>query len=117
MVKEICQGEVYWLDFRSSSGSAHAERHPCVVVQSDVFNRSPIPTTIVCLITSNMGRAAVPGNVALKKGDARLPRQCVVNISQVVTVDKTDLEEQAGRLPSALTASVLRGLRLVFEAE
>lgn len=116
-MKEIRQGEVYWLDFGSSSGSAPAERHPCVVVQSDVFNRTRIATTIVCLITSNLDRAAAPGNVVLKKGDARLPKPSVVNVSQVVTVDKMDLEERVGRIPSALLASVLRGLRLVFEGD
>ena len=117
MVKEIRQGEVYWLDFGASSGSAPAERHPCVVVQSDVFNRSRIATTIVCLMTSNMSRAAAPGNVPLRKGDARLAKPSVVNVSQVVTVDKGDLEEPAGRLPGAALMSVLRGLRLVFEGD
>lgn len=73
--------------------------------------------TIVCLITSNLDRAAAPENVVLKKDDARLPKPSVVNVSQVVTVDKRDLEERVGRIPSALLASVLRGLRLVFEGD
>ncbi len=64
-MKEIRQGDVYWLDLGPSSGSAPAERHPCVIVQSDAFNRSRIATTVVCLITSNMDRATAPGNVAL----------------------------------------------------
>ena len=59
-MKEIRQGEVYWLDFGPSSGSAPAERHSCLVVQSDTFNRSRIATTVVCLITSNMDRANAP---------------------------------------------------------
>jgi mRNA interferase MazF len=117
VVKEIRQGEVYWLDFGPTSGSAPAERHPCVVVQSDVFNRSRIATTVVCLITSNMDRAAAPGNVKLKKGDARLAKPSVVNLSQVVTVDKADLEERLGRIPSPALESVLAGLRLLFEGD
>ena len=114
-MKEIRQGDVYWLDFGPSLGSAPAERHPCVVVQSDVFNRSRIATTVVCLITSNMDRAAAPGNVALRKGDARLSRPSVVNVSQVVTVDKIELDQRVGRLPTAALDSVLMGLRLLFE--
>lgn len=114
-MKVIRQGDVFWLDFAPSSGSAPAGRHPCVVVQSDVFNGSRIATTVVCLITSNVERAAAPGNVALRKGDARLPRPSVVNVSQVVTVDKIELEERVGRLPSAALESVLAGLRLLFE--
>lgn len=116
-MKEIRQGEVYWLDFGPPSGSAPAERHPCVVVQSDAFNRSRIATTVVCLITSNLDRAGAPGNVALKKGDARLPRPSVVNVSQLVTVDKADLDEQLGRIPPPALDSVLAGLRLLFEGE
>ena len=116
-MKDIRQGDVFWLDFGPATGSAPAERHPCVVVQSDVFNRSRIATTVVCLITSNLDRAHAPGNVALKKGEARLPRPCVVNVSQVLTVDKGELTERVGRLPSASVASVLTGLRLVFEGE
>jgi mRNA interferase MazF len=115
MVKEIHQGDVYWLDFGPASGSAPAERHPCVIVQSDTFNRTRIATTVVCLITSNMDRAAAPGNVALRKGDARLPRPSVVNVSQVFTVDKIELEERLGRIPNQALASVLAGLRLVFD--
>ena len=117
MVKDLRQGDVYWLDFGVSSGSAPAERHPCVIVQSDVFNRSRIATTVVCLITSNMDRAAAPGNVFLSKGEARLPKASVVNVSQVVTVNKSELEERVGRLSAAVLAFVLIGLRLVFEGE
>ncbi len=115
--REIRQGDVYWLDFGPSSGSAPAERHPCVVVQSDVFNRTRIGTTVVCLITSNMDLAAAPGNVALRKGDARLPKPSVVNVSQVFTVDKLALEERVGRLPGTALEAVLTGLRLVFDGE
>ena len=117
MVREIRQGDVYWFDFGLSFNSAPAERHPCVIVQSDIFNRSRIATTVVCLITSNLDRAAAPGNVVLKKGDARLPKPSVVNVSQVVTVDKLDLDERVGRLPGSALKAVLLGLRLVFEGE
>jgi len=116
-VKDVRQGDVFWLDFGPATGSALAERHPCVVVQSDVFNRSRIATTVVCLITSNLDRAAVPGSVALRRGDAHLPRPSVVNVSQFVTVDKRDLEDCCGRLPAAATRSVLAGLRLLLEGE
>ena len=106
---EIRQGDVYWLDF------APAERHPCVVVQSDLFNRSRIATTVVCLITSNLLRADAPGNVALKKGDANLPKASVVNVSQVQTVKKTELTERAGRLAPSAVDAIRAGLHLLFE--
>lgn len=117
MVKKIRQGDVYWLDFGSASGSSPAGMHPCVVVQGDSFNRSRIPTTVVCLITSNMDRATAPGNVALEKGDGQLPKPSVVNVSQITTVDKLDLEQRIGRLPAATLGAVLAGLQLVLRSE
>ena len=77
----IRQGQVYWLDFGTAVGSAPAERHPCVVVQNDIFNQSAIGTSVVCLITSNLNRAKAPGNVLLKKGEANLQKASVVNVS------------------------------------
>lgn len=114
-MSDIRQGEVYWIDFGPTAGSAPAERHPCVVVQGDTFNRSRIATTVVCLITSNLARAAAPGNVALKKGDANLPKASVVNVSQVLTVDKTELTERIGKLPASALDAIRTGLEVVFE--
>ncbi len=112
---EIRQGQVYWLDFGPASGSAPAERHPCVVVQNDVFNRSAIRTSVVCLITSNLTRANAPGNVPLKKGEAGLPKQSVVNVSQVLTVDKAELADYVGKLSTGAADAVRDGLHLLFD--
>ena len=114
-MSEIHQGEVYWIDFGPTSGSAPAERHPCVVVQSDLFNRSRIATTVVCLITSKLDRARAPGNVALKKGDGNLPKASVINVSQVLTIEKSDLVERIGRLPASSIDAVRSGLQLLFD--
>jgi mRNA interferase MazF len=114
-VTEIHQGEVYWLDFGPAQNSAPAERHPCVVVQSDVFNRSRLATTVVCLITSNLTRAGAPGNVPLKKGDANLPKASVVNVSQILTIDKSELTHRIGKLPSNTVDAIHDGLQLLFD--
>jgi mRNA interferase MazF len=114
-VSEVQQGQVYWLDLGPAAGSAPAERHPCVVVQNDVFNRSAIATSVVCLITSNLSRAKAPGNVLLKKGEAGLPKVSVVNVSQILTVDKTELVEFSGKLSGSAAEAVRDGLRLLFE--
>jgi mRNA interferase MazF len=114
-VNEVRQGEVYWLNFGPAEGSSPAERHPCVVVQSDLFNRSRIATTVVCLITSNLLRAQAPGNVALRKGDASLPKASVVNVSQVLTVVKAELVERIGKLPATTVDSIRSGLQLLFD--
>lgn len=114
MVGAIRQGEVYWIDFGPTSGLAPAERHPCVVVQSDVFNKSRLATTVVCLVTSNMSREAAPGNVPLRLGEAGLPKPSVVNVSQLATVDKAELTERVGRLSASSLDAVLRGVHLVL---
>jgi mRNA interferase MazF len=115
MVTEVRQGDVYWLEFGPAVGSAPAERHPCVVVQSDLFNQSRISTTVVCLITSNLTRGSAPGNVTLKKGDANLPKASVVNVSQVQTVDKSELTDKIGKLSKSVMTAVQSGLYLLFD--
>ena len=114
-MSDIRQGEVYWLDFGRNSGSRPADRHPCVVVQSDLFNRSRIGTTVVCLITSNLNRAKAPGNVALQRGDANLSKASVVNVSQILTIDKAELVEQIGKLPAETVDAIRSGLNLLFD--
>ena len=111
----IQQGQVYWLDFGPPAGSAPAERHPCVVVQNDIFNRSAIATSVVCLITSNLSRANAPGNVLLKKGEANLPKASVVNVSQLLTVHKADLVECIGKLSHSAADAVRDGLQVLFD--
>ena len=114
-MREVHQGEVFWFDFGPAVGSAPAKRCPCVVVQGDVFNRSHIATTVVCLITSNEFRSRSSGNVPLKKGDANLPKDSVVNITQVATVDRSELVERIGELPAATVDAIRDGLQLLFE--
>ena len=111
---EIRQGQVYWLDFGPAAGSAPADRHPCVVVQNDIFNRSAIQTSVVCLITSNLTRADAPGNVMLKRGEAGLPKTSVVNVSQILTVDKAELVECTGKVSASSVAAVSEGLHMLF---
>jgi mRNA interferase MazF len=109
----IRQGDVYWFAFRGK-GSEPDGRRPCVVVQHDRFNRSLIATTLVVPITSNLRLAAMPGNVRLRKYEAKLPRSSVVNVSQVVTVDKARLSDRLGSLAPARVHAVLEGLALVL---
>ena len=107
------QGEVYWLRFQGQ-GSEPRGRRPALVVQHDRFNRSAIATTVVAAITSNLRLADMPGNVRLRKGEAHLPRACVVNVSQLLTVDRTRLGRPQGALSHERLREVLRGLALLF---
>jgi mRNA interferase MazF len=111
----IKQGEVYWIDLGEPSGSAPGYRHPHVVIQNNLFNQSRINTVVVCVITSNLKRAEAPGNVLLAPGEARLPKESVVNVSQIFTVDKRNLAEKIGRLSKKRVREILAGIKLVLE--
>ena len=111
----IAQGDVFWLDTGAPHGSGPGFRRPHVVVQNDVFNASRIQTAVLCALTSNLARAKAPGNLLLRKGEANLPRPSVVNVSQVVTVDKSALREKIGTLSRQRVREIVSGLRLVLE--
>jgi mRNA interferase MazF len=111
----INQGDVFWVDLGDPTGSESGYRHPHVVVQNNVFNRSRINTVVVCALTSNLRRAEAPGNVILENGEADLPKRSVVNVSQIFTVDKRDLGERIGALSRSRVRQILDGIRLVIE--
>jgi mRNA interferase MazF len=105
---------VCWADLGEPRGSAPGYRRPVLIVSSDRFNRSRIATVIVAAVTTSARAAAAPGNVPLVAGTAGLDRDCTVNVSQLLTVDRTDLEEPLGVLDSRTIRRVDDGLRLVL---
>ena len=111
----INQGDVFWIEFREPAGSEPDYRHPHVVIQNNLFNRSRINTVVVCTLTSNLKRSNAPGNVTLSKGEANLPKKSVVNISQIFTVNKSDLSEKIGMLSINRMSQILTGIRLLTE--
>ena len=111
----IKQGDVFWVELGKPSGSAPGYRHPHVVIQNNLFNRSRINTVVLCALTSNLKRAKAPGNVLLSKGEANLPKHSVVNISQIVTVDKSSLVKKIGTLSPQQLQKVLAGINLLTE--
>ena len=111
----IRQGEIYWVDLGDPRGSGPAFRRPNVVVQNDVFNQSRIATVVVCALTSNLSRGFAAGNVTLEQGEANLPKPSVVNVSQIYTVDKSQLEERIGALSPIRLRQVIAGIRMLLE--
>jgi len=111
----IKQGDIYRVDLDEPRGSGPGYRHPHVVIQNNLFNRSRIQTVVVCALTSNVKRASAPGNVLLDKKEGGLPKQSVVNVSQIFTVDKSQLSECIGTLSAQRVRQILDGVRLVTE--
>ncbi len=111
----VRQGDLYWVDLGNPAGSGPGFLHPYVVVQNDLFNTSRIGTAVVCELTSNLQRAAAPGNVLLRIGEGNLDRESVVNVSRLYTVDKSALVKKIGALSSGRAAEIFAGLRLLLE--
>jgi len=111
----VQQGDIYWVDLGDPIGSAPGYRHPHVVIQNNDFNHSRIRTVVVCALTSNLKRAQAPGNVLLDPGEANLSKSSVVNISQIFTVDRSQLDEKFGTLSPQRVRQILDGLYLLLE--
>lgn len=111
----IRQGDIFWIDLEEPTGSGPGYRHPHVVVQNNLFNQSRIHTVVVCALSSNLKRAEAPGNVLLDLAEANLPKQSVVLISQIFTVDKAQLVEYIGTLSTRRVIQILEGIRLLTE--
>jgi mRNA interferase MazF len=107
----INRGDLFWIGPDDARGSVPGHRHPHVVVQDDVFNRSRIPTVVVCALTSNLQRMREPGNLLLDVGEGDLPTQSVVVVSQISTVEKARLGPRIGALSAARVEQILAGLR------
>ena len=108
------RGEVWWATLPPPMGSGPGFRRPVLIIQSDPFNDSRISTAIVAVITSNLALADVPGNVHTGKSESGLAKPSVVNVSQVLTLDKTLLTDRVRALPGAVKARVDNGLRLAM---
>jgi mRNA interferase MazF len=110
----VRRGEIWWAAHRAPRGSEPGYRRPVVIVQADSFNRSKIGTVLAAVITSNLRLADAPGNLRLAKSQSGLPKDSVINVSQIVTLDKSYLAERVGRLPAEKSAQLEAGLRLVL---
>lgn len=111
----IRQGDIFWVDLGAPRGSEPGYRHPHVVIQNNIFNQSKINTVVVCALTSNLKRARAPGNVFLRKGEGNIKKDSVVNITQMVTANKSDLVEKIGTLSSSRIREIVEGIILLIE--
>ncbi len=111
----IQQGDIYWIELEEPSGSEPGYSHPHVIVQNNVFNQSRLNTVVVCALTSNLKRVSAPGNVLLNPGEGNLPKQSVVMVSQIFTVDKSQLGEYIGSLSKDRIGQILAGIQLLLE--
>jgi mRNA interferase MazF len=110
----IGRGEIWWANLPEPVGSSPGFRRPVLVVQSDAFNQSKIQTLVVAVITKNLQLAKAPGNVSITARASRLSVDSVVNVSQVITIDKNLLTEFISIIPNKKMKKIEEGLRLVL---
>ena len=110
----ISQGEIWWAELPAAVGSGPGFRRPVVVVQGDALNRSRLATAVCVPLTSNLRWADAPGNVLLAARTTGLPRDSVANASQIIALDRSLLDERAGKLPRAKLELLLSGLDVVL---
>lgn len=111
----MTRGEIWWADLPDPRGSEPGFRRPVLVIQANSFNRSRIQTVIVVVISSNLRLADAPGNVLVPAHASGLARDSVVNVSQLITLDRSFLTEAIGRISERVMSEVVAGLRLVLE--
>ena len=110
----MIRGEIWWASLPAPIASESGYRRPLLVMQSDDFNQSRINTVISAVITSNLQLADAPGNVLLSKKESGLPKKAVVNVSQVITVDKSFFTEKISGLSALKLQEVEAGIRLIL---
>jgi mRNA interferase MazF len=111
----IKRGEIWWAELPESVGSGLGYRRPVVIIQSNEFNKSKINTIIAAVITSNIRLAAASGNVLLSVKKSKLPKENVVNVSQIITIDKSFLTDKAHTLSNKIMEQVDEGVKLVLK--
>jgi mRNA interferase MazF len=108
------RGELWWAALPSSVGSGPGYRRPVLVVQSNPFNDSRISTAIVAVVTSNLALGEAPGNVRVGRSESGLQKASVINVSQLITIDRSILRQKIRAVPAAVLNKVDEGLRLVL---
>ena len=108
------RGEIWWASMGEPRGSEPGYSRPVIIVSSNEFNQSLIQTVIVAVVTSNLRLVDAPGNFKITKKQSNLSKDSVVNVSQLITLDKTFLTEQVGKLNSKNISFLNEGIQLVL---
>jgi mRNA interferase MazF len=111
----IKRGQIWWAELPEPAGSGPGYKRPLLIIQSNDFNKSRINTIIAAVITSNIRLSAAPGNILLSTKKSKLPKESVINISQLITIDKSFLTEKINTLPRSIMEKVDEGVRLVLQ--
>lgn len=110
----MVRGEIWWASLPTPRKSEPGLKHPVLIIQADSFNKSNINTVICAVITSNLNLSSAPGNILIHKNESNLPKQSVINISQIITLDKSFLIECVGTVPKSIINELNCNLKMVL---
>lgn len=107
----IKRGDVYYADLSPVIGSEQGGVRPVLVLQNNIGNKYS-PTVIISAITSQINKAKLPTHIEIKAKDFELPRDSVVLLEQLRTIDKKRLKEKIGRFDKILMNEVDEGIKI-----
>jgi mRNA interferase MazF len=113
----IKQFEIWIADLNPKIGTEPGKTRPVLVIQSNLLNKIPHPSTIVCPLTTNVEKEAEILRVHLKKGMANLHENCDIMIDQVRAIDNKRLVKRVGELPQELISQIKENLSIVLDLE
>jgi mRNA interferase MazF len=113
----IKQYEIWTADLNPQIGTEPGKTRPVLIIQTNLLNQIPHPSTIICLITTNVKKDSDILRAHLKKGEANLHQNCDVMIDQIRTIDNKRLVKKVGDLPKNLIDSVKENLMIIVDLE
>ncbi|MDD4145180.1 MAG: type II toxin-antitoxin system PemK/MazF family toxin [Prolixibacteraceae bacterium] len=113
----IKQYEIWIADLNPKIGTESGKTRPVLIVQTNLLNQIPHPSTIVCPITTNVKKGSEILRVHIKKAEANLHQNCDVMIDQIRAIDNKRLVKKVGALPKNLVDSVKENLMIIVDLE
>lgn len=114
---QINQYEVWIADLNPQIGTEPGKTRPVLIVQTNLLNKIPHPSTIVCPITTNVQKDADILRVHLEKGMANLHENCDIMIDQIRAIDNKRLLKKAGEIPTNLIEKVKENLAILIDLD
>ncbi|MBN2891409.1 MAG: type II toxin-antitoxin system PemK/MazF family toxin [Bacteroidales bacterium] len=113
----IKQYEIWIADLNPQIGTEPGKTRPVLIIQTNLLNQIPHPSTIICPITTNVKKDSDILRVHLKKGEANLHQDCDVMIDQIRAIDNNRLLNKVGDLPKKLIETVKENLMIIIDLE
>ena len=109
----VKRGDIFYADLSPVVGSEQGGVRPVLIVQNDTGNRHS-PTVIAAAITSQTGKARLPTHISLAPASCGLPKESVILLEQVRTLDKQRLRQRMGQVDSDVMERVDAAIAVSF---